>query len=58
MVVLGVPTFINDERAVLVRITTRPNRAGALAMITINWMVDLLDSFNELNELKQTRIAR
>jgi hypothetical protein len=36
VVVLGVPTFINDERAVLVAITAGPSGDGALATITIN----------------------
>jgi len=43
---------------VLVAISAGPSGDGALATITINRVVDLLDSFNELNEFKQTRIAR
>ena len=54
----GVPMFINDEGAVLVAITAGPSGNGALTTITINRVVDLPDSFNDLNEFKQTRIAR
>jgi predicted DsbA family dithiol-disulfide isomerase len=54
----GVPTFINDDRAVFVRLTTRPQGDGKLATVTINRVLHLLDGFAELNEFKQTQIPR
>lgn len=54
----GVPTFVNDQRAVFVRLMTRPDGDGDLARRTIDRVVDLLDGFDELNEFKQTSIRR
>ena len=54
----GVPTFINDERAVFVRLMNRPQGDGGLARRTIDRVLDLLDGFPELNEFKQTSIRR
>ena len=54
----GVPTFINGDRAVFVRLTTRPQGDGELATTTVNRVLDLLNGFPELNEFKQTQIPR
>ncbi len=56
--VFGVPTFISEDRAVFVRLTTRPDGDGQLARATIDRVVDLLDGFLELNEFKHTSIKR
>jgi 2-hydroxychromene-2-carboxylate isomerase len=56
--VFGVPTFISEDRAVFVRLTTRPNGDGDLARTTIDRVIDLLDGFLELNEFKHTSIKR
>lgn len=54
----GVPTFMQGDRAVFVRLMTRPRGDGALATATIEKVVDLLDGFPELNEFKYTSISR
>ena len=56
--VFGVPTFVSGDRAVFVRIMTRPDGDGALARTTIDHVLDLLDSHPELNEFKHTSIDR
>jgi hypothetical protein len=54
----GVPTFIIGDRAVFVRIMTRPQGDGALATRTINRVLDLLEDAPEINEFKYTKINR
>lgn len=54
----GVPTFIVDDRAVFVRLMTRPAGDGDLATATIEKVLDLLYDAPELNEFKYTKIAR
>jgi DSBA-like thioredoxin domain-containing protein len=54
----GVPTFIIDDRAVFVRLTTRPQGDSDLARATIERVLDLLAGAPELNEYKYTKIAR
>jgi 2-hydroxychromene-2-carboxylate isomerase len=56
--VWGVPTFILGDRAVFVRLMTRPNGDGALARRTIDRVLDLITTEPELNEFKYTSIAR
>lgn len=54
----GVPTFIIGDRAVFVRLMTRPAGDGALARRTIDRVLDLLEDAPELNEYKYTKINR
>ena len=56
--VFGVPTFVREDRAVFVRVTTRPDGDGALARGTIEGVLSLLDTHPELNEFKHTTIDR
>ncbi len=56
--VWGVPTFIGADQAVFVRLMTRPQGDAALAIRTIERVVDLVTGFPELNEFKHTSIQR
>jgi len=56
--VFGVPTFISGERAVFVRLMSRPAGDAKLAESTIDKVVDLMDGFADLNEYKFTKIPR
>jgi hypothetical protein len=56
--VFGVPTFIVDEKAVFVRFMHRPDGDAELARTTIGRVLDLVEGFPELNELKYTKIPR
>jgi protein-disulfide isomerase-like protein with CxxC motif len=56
--VFGVPTFIVGERAVFVRLMTRPEGNPKVAEATVDRLLELLDGFGELNEYKFTRIPR
>jgi hypothetical protein len=56
--VFGVPTFIAGERAVFVRLMSRPQGDAKLAESTIERVVDLVDAFPDLNEYKHTKIPR
>ena len=56
--VFGVPTFIVDDRAVFVRLTTRPLGDAATARRTIEGVIGLFDEHPELNEFKTTSIWR
>jgi hypothetical protein len=56
--VWGVPTFVNGDKAVFVRLMDRPNGDGELARRTIDRVVDLLVGFPELNEFKHTSLSR
>jgi DSBA-like thioredoxin domain len=55
--VFGVPTFIVGDRAVFVRLMTRPRGDGVLARTTIDQVVGLISDQPELNEFKYTRIS-
>ena len=56
--VFGVPTFISGEASAFVRIMTRPEGDGKLAVSTIEGVLELLDGHPELNEFKHTSISR
>jgi len=56
--VFGVPTFVMDDRAVFVRLMSRPHGDAALARRTIEGMLDLFDAQPDLNEFKHTTLAR
>jgi 2-hydroxychromene-2-carboxylate isomerase len=55
--VFGVPTFIVGERAVFIRLLEIPGDDSALAVATIDHVLDLLD-WRLLNEFKHTSIPR
>ena len=55
--VFGVPTFIVDDRAVFVRLMSRPKGDAALARRTVDGVLDLFDSMPDLNEFKYTTLA-
>jgi hypothetical protein len=54
----GVPTFIQGDAAVFVRVMTRPAGDGPYAHRTIQRIVDLLTDMPELNEFKHTSLKR
>ena len=54
----GVPTFMQGDRAVFVRLMERPRGDGELAIRTIERVVGLLGDFPELNEFKHTSLKR
>lgn len=56
--VWGVPTFIQGDQAVFVRLMNRPEGDDALAVRTIERVVDLVGGWPELNEFKHTSISR
>lgn len=56
--VFGVPTFIQGERAVFVRLLDRPGDDASKATTTIDRILDLLGTWPELNEFKYTSIPR
>lgn len=56
--VFGVPTFIADDRAVFVRLMTRPDGDAKLAEKTVERVLDTFQDFPELNEYKFTKIPR
>jgi hypothetical protein len=56
--VWGVPTFVQGDKAVFVRLMERPNGDADLARHTIDRVVDLLGGFPELNEFKHTSLNR
>lgn len=56
--VWGVPTFILGDKAVFVRVMTRPNGDASLARRTIDRILDIVEGFPELNELKHTTIPK
>jgi DSBA-like thioredoxin domain len=56
--VWGVPTFVQGEGAVFVRLMERPRGDADLAKRTIERVVDLLNGFPELNEFKHTSLKR
>ena len=56
--VFGVPTFIAGDDAVFVRVMNRPAGDAKVAITTIDRVLDLLEGWPDLNELKHTRIPR
>jgi hypothetical protein len=56
--VFGVPTFIVDDRAVFVRLMSRPQGDVALARRTVDGVLDLFDTLPDLNEFKYTTLTR
>jgi DSBA-like thioredoxin domain len=56
--VFGVPTFIADDKAVFVRLMTRPEGDAKLAETTVDRVLDIFGGFPELNEYKFTKIPR
>ena len=55
MDVFGVPTFMVGDRAVFVRLMSRPQGDAALARRTIDGVLDLFVDQPDLNEFKHTR---
>jgi hypothetical protein len=55
--VFGVPTFVTDERAVFVRLMRR-SPGGEPAVATLDRLLEMIDSWTDLNEFKATRIPR
>ena len=55
--VFGVPTFIVDDRAVFVRLMSRPAGDAALALRTMEGVLDLFDTMPDLNEFKYTKLS-
>jgi 2-hydroxychromene-2-carboxylate isomerase len=56
--VWGVPTFVQGDKAVFVRLMERPRGDADLARRTIDRVVGLLSGFPELNEFKHTSLKR
>jgi hypothetical protein len=56
--VFGVPTFVLEDRAVFVRLMSRPQGDGALARRTVQGVLELFDSQPDLNEFKYTTLSR
>ena len=54
----GVPTFMLDEDAVFVRLMDRPLGDGALAISTVERVLDLMAGWPELNEFKHTAVFK
>ncbi|MBA3303626.1 MAG: DsbA family protein [Acidimicrobiia bacterium] len=56
--VWGVPTFVLGDRAAFVRLMDRPGDDGEHARRSVDRVLELLDGFAELNELKHTSVPR
>ncbi len=56
--VFGVPTFVLHDRAVFVRLMSRPRGDAQLARRTVESVLGLLDTMPELNEFKYTTISK
>jgi 2-hydroxychromene-2-carboxylate isomerase len=56
--VFGVPTFILGDRAVFVRLMSRPHGDAARARRTVQGVLDLFETMPDLNEFKATTLAR
>jgi hypothetical protein len=56
--VFGVPTFIVADQAAFIRVMHRPNGDPQEAERTISRLLDLVEGWPALNELKHTRIPR
>ena len=55
--VFGVPTFMVDDRAVFVRLMSRPQGDAALARRTMEGVLDLFETMPDLNEFKYTTLS-
>jgi len=55
--VFGVPTFIVDDSAVFVRLMSRPAGDAALALHTMEGVLDLFETMPDLNEFKYTKLS-
>jgi hypothetical protein len=53
----GVPTFVIGDRAVFVRLMSRPGDDAALARRTIDGVLALFDTLPDLNEFKHTSLS-
>ena len=53
----GVPTFVIGDRAVFVRLMSRPAGDAALARRTIDGVLALFDTLPDLNEFKHTSLS-
>ena len=56
--VFGVPTFISGDEAVFVRLMNRPAGDAAVAISTIDRVLDEIDGWLDLNEFKRTKVLR
>jgi predicted DsbA family dithiol-disulfide isomerase len=56
--IFGVPTFVMGDRAVFVRLMTRPQGDAALARATVDRVLSLMADNPELNEFKYTSVPR
>jgi 2-hydroxychromene-2-carboxylate isomerase len=56
--VFGVPTFVVDDRAVFVRLMSRPDGDAVLARRTVEGVLGLFDTMPDLNEFKYTTLSR
>lgn len=56
--VFGVPTFVVDDRAVFVRLMSRPEGDAALARKTTEGVLHLFETMPDLNEFKHTTLDR
>lgn len=55
--VFGVPTFVVDDRAVFVRLMSRPNGDAELARRTIDGVLAIFETLPDLNEFKHTSLS-
>jgi DSBA-like thioredoxin domain len=55
--VFGVPTFVVENRAVFVRLMSRPAGDADLARRTIDGVLNLFDAVPDLNEFKHTSLS-
>jgi xanthine/CO dehydrogenase XdhC/CoxF family maturation factor len=53
----GVPTFVVGDRAVFVRLMSRPQGDAALARRTIDGVLGLFETLPDLNEFKHTSLS-
>jgi hypothetical protein len=56
--VFGVPTYVVDDRAVFVRLMSRPEGDAALARQTMEGVLGLFETMPDLNEFKYTTLDR
>ncbi|HEX3947452.1 MAG TPA: DsbA family protein [Acidimicrobiales bacterium] len=56
--VFGVPTFVIGDKAVFVRLMTRPDGDGEMARSTVEAVLDLMVTRPEINEFKYTTVSR
>jgi hypothetical protein len=55
--VFGVPTFIVDDRAVFVRLMSRPAGDAGAALRTMEGVLGLFETMPDLNEFKYTKLS-